>query len=721
MNEAPPGGDLPRPAALALATAALVASLTYLFWPEVSTGFRLFSGERYDGFIALAIHEHWWHALRGLAPVNKVAWFHAWPNTLAYNDGYLLHGLIYAPLRALGANPFLAYDLSQILQKTVGFVALLLIGRRVIGLPWLPTILAATLSTTLPALVQELHHAQFAALGPAYFAAWMGLEAARALLAGWRQAGLAWSAGAAILYGLVLLTSFYVAWGVGLVALVATVLFILTAPRRSWQALRPSPRGLATLAAAGILLVLAITPALLLYLPVVKQTGLHSREMAQLHGGHFQSLIALGETSLLWGWMHDWVTCCERSPLVNGLAPVFLTLSVAALAVAAYRACKGGEQARLLLAMGSAALLLSLMSFSWGLLWPWSVIWTAVPGAGAFRVPSRIIFIAAPALAFVLAWMVWRLGRRSRALALGLVALLVADGWRGHMRLIDTTVELARLHALPPPPAACAAFAATRPREGVPADEVAALYSHNVEAMLLAAYLNLPTPNGYSTFLPPGWDLNHPEQPNYAARVRDEAEQHGFENALCGLDLKELQWSGPAWPPASDEVERMPVLHPGAPILANSSQPGLDALLRQGWNAPENWGTWTKGSTARLRIRLPPDWTTGGTLELMGSGFAPPGTIQTVRANAARMPRQGSWVEGRFPAEPPRTLALPFTPADVEEGVLRVTLQVERPTSAASIGVSADTRPIGFALQRVSLAAGADLPTGSAVPGRTEE
>lgn len=722
MNEAPSGGDIPRPAALALATAALVASLVYVFWPEVSTGFRLFSGDHYDGFIALAVHEHWWHVLRGLAPITKAAWFHAWPNTLAYNDGYLLHGLIYAPLRALGAHPFLAYDLSQIIQKTVGFVALLLIGRRVIGLPWPPTILAATLSSTLPALVQELHHAQFAALGPAYLAVWMGLEAARALLSSRWRAGLAWTTAAALLYGLVLLTSFYVAWGVGLVALVATLLFILSAPRRSLQALRPGRRGLAAVATAGILLLLAVTPALLLYLPVVKQTGLHSRAMAQAHGGQYQSLIALGDTSLLWGWMHDWATRRGRALLINGLAPVFLVLSATALAAAAHRARKGEQQARLLLAMGGAALLLSLMSFSWGRIWPWVVIWTAVPGAGAFRVPSRIIFIAAPALAFVLAWMIWQLGRRSRAMALALVALLAADAWRGRMRLIDTTVELARLDALPPPPAACTAFAATRPREGVPATEVAALYSHNVEAMLLAAYLNLPTPNGYSTFLPPGWDLNHPERASYAGRVRAEAEQHGFEKTLCGLDLQALQWSGPAWPPTTDETGGMPVLRPGMPLSTNSAQPGIDALLLQGWSSPEGWGTWSLGDTARLRIRLPAGWTGGGTLELTGLGFAPPGTVQTVRATATRIPGQGSWIEERFPAEPARTLALPFTAADAEAGVLGVTLRIGLPTSAASIGQSADSRPIGFGMLQVVLAGrGAEVPAGSAVPGRTEK
>ncbi|MBP0493842.1 hypothetical protein [Roseomonas indoligenes] len=545
MNPPPPGGDLPRPVALLLASTALLATLAYLFWPPLSTGFRLFTGDRFDGFIALAVHEHWWHALRGLAPVTKVAWFHPWPGTLAYNDGYLLHGLLYAPLRALGAHPFLAADLAQIAQKATGFLALLLIARRILALPWAPSIFAATLATALPALVQEIHHAQFAATGPALLALWMALESARTLLAGRHAAALAWGAPAALLYGLVLLTAFYVAWGTGLVTLLAALLLILAAPRDALSRLRPTPRGLATLAALATILALALLPALLLYLPLVRQTGLHARDLALLHGGQPHSLIAVGESSPLWGWMQGWITRRGRAPLQNGFAPFFWLLSLAALPLAWRRARAGDRRARLLLAAGGAALILSLMTVRYGGVWPWALIWDAVPGAHAFRVVPRIMFLGGPALVLLLAWMLWQASARSRALALALGALLLLDSWRAPLWMLDTWEELARMEALAPPTAGCTVFAASRAREGVPQGTIPATYSHNVDAMLVAARTNLPTINGYSTFLPPGWDLAEPGRPDYRERLQAEAARHGLLPGLCTLDMESLRWSGP--------------------------------------------------------------------------------------------------------------------------------------------------------------------------------
>ena len=51
-------------------------SVAYAYWTQVRTGFRFYTGDIYDGFIALAIHEHWFNVLRGLEPWDTVMWFY---------------------------------------------------------------------------------------------------------------------------------------------------------------------------------------------------------------------------------------------------------------------------------------------------------------------------------------------------------------------------------------------------------------------------------------------------------------------------------------------------------------------------------------------------------------------------------------------------------------------------------------------------------------------
>ena len=74
--------------------------------------------------------------------------------------------------------------------------------------------------------------------------------------------------------------------------------------------------------------------------------------------------------------------------------------------------------------------------------------------------------------------------------------------------------------------------------------QLAGRYRHNVDAMLLAAYYNVPTVNGISTFNPPDWDFVNPDAPDYLARVRRYAVRHHLRG-LCVLDRRRAA----AWMP----------------------------------------------------------------------------------------------------------------------------------------------------------------------------
>ncbi len=86
-----------RAAALALACAVCVC---VFFRNQIANGFTLLFGGRHDAVIALAFLEHWRNVLAGAEEWSRTAYFHPAPDTLGYNDGYLLFGLAHAAFRA---------------------------------------------------------------------------------------------------------------------------------------------------------------------------------------------------------------------------------------------------------------------------------------------------------------------------------------------------------------------------------------------------------------------------------------------------------------------------------------------------------------------------------------------------------------------------------------------------------------------------------------------
>jgi hypothetical protein len=60
--------------------------------------------------------------------------------------------------------------------------------------------------------------------------------------------------------------------------------------------------------------------------------------------------------------------------------------------------------------------------------------------------------------------------------------------------------------------------------------------------MILAYRFRVPTLNGNSTVLPPGWKLGGPAEPQYLANVGDWISRNNLSN-VCRLDLRLGQWS----------------------------------------------------------------------------------------------------------------------------------------------------------------------------------
>ena len=97
------------------AAAYLVGGAVFFRW-QLFSQFDLLSGNSGDTVIfILAIHEHLFQVLHGRSTLLSPPFLYDTPGTLGYSDAFILNEALYAPLRLLGAEPFLALELVPML------------------------------------------------------------------------------------------------------------------------------------------------------------------------------------------------------------------------------------------------------------------------------------------------------------------------------------------------------------------------------------------------------------------------------------------------------------------------------------------------------------------------------------------------------------------------------------------------------------------------------
>jgi hypothetical protein len=104
---------------LALALFALGFALVFRGW--LFGGFDRAFGDEEDGYLALAIIEHWRHVFSGEVRWSDPIIFFPAPGTLGYTDAFFLLGAADAPLRRLGLDAFSAFMVVMAGLSVVGF------------------------------------------------------------------------------------------------------------------------------------------------------------------------------------------------------------------------------------------------------------------------------------------------------------------------------------------------------------------------------------------------------------------------------------------------------------------------------------------------------------------------------------------------------------------------------------------------------------------------
>ncbi len=541
-----------RAALMLLVSAVGVFSVAVFFRTEILNGFSVLRGNRYDQVIELAILEHWFNVFRGLSHWSETGYFYPARLTLGYNDGYFLYGAIYSLFRAARLDPYLSGECVSIALRLIGFFGFYWAARRVLDLRASWALLSAVLFTISNNMFVQAHHAQLLSVGFAPLMAVLLDGMLAALLRGRRAPFLLWGIAAALLYSAWLLTAYYMAWYFLLFVVFMGVAYAFLAGRGGllpwWNALR---RHAAPSAIILLVLGLSSAPFLSVYLRKANETGMHPWHAVRYNTLTLPDLLHVGDGNLLYGRIVAFANHAIRptmpawSERMTGFPPGLLWLfGWGAIAVLLTREALVPGRAAVLRALVIATLVTWALAFNIDGHSAWWFIYETFPGAKAARVVARYqLFLAAPVIGIAVLYLATSARTVALPVLLLVCGLLVAEEINTAAAVsLDRRHELARLDAVPRPPPGCKAFFASAARpEGLLGPEWDGFYSHNVDAMIIAETLHLPTINGASTFQPPGWQLSDPDRPDYLDRVRRYAVANRVTR-LCGLDLKTMRW-----------------------------------------------------------------------------------------------------------------------------------------------------------------------------------
>jgi hypothetical protein len=524
-----------------LAPLLFAAGFAWTFRHWLFNGFDGAFGDEADGYLALAIVEHWRHVFAGTAYWSDPLFFYPERGTLGYTDALFLIGTVHAAFRALGADVFTAYMLAMSVLAMVGYFGFLRLAVRHFAITPAAAAVGAFLFAFANVDAVKLVHVQ------AYCAMLLPVLC-DLVLSAWRSVkhrrGVVLSIAAGLLYAALFLTAFQTAWFFGcyllLLVLLHPLVFGLAQSRAMLGEILVTKRPIVLGFAAGFLA--GIVPVLSLYLPVLLSG--RSREFAEVVSNmpDWRDLLNVTPENAVWGDILKWLGIVgrpNRPPSEVELAFTPLVLAVFALGLLMLRSpSRRDDGNRWFVMLGAAVIIGWLLQMDYGGVRPWKAVWAFVPGAGAVRYTFRSQLVANLFVALVVARTLMELSR-ARVAAVPLAAFLIIEQINLLAPLVmSRQAGLAWINAVPPPPPGCRVFYLVP--NAVPVDKEG--FEHQDNAMLFAVVRGVPTINGYSSWFPDGWNLEEPAQPGYAAAVHKWAKSKRVDG-LCGLDPRPARWT----------------------------------------------------------------------------------------------------------------------------------------------------------------------------------
>ncbi len=535
-----------------------IAGFFIFFRWQIFSDFDLVFGDRGDARFVTFIHEHVYRWLHGGAALLSPPFFFNQTKTLGYSDAFLLDQLIYAPLRLFGAEPMLATSLIAVVLSSIAFVFSYLFLRRLdVSMPMAS--LGALLFTFANNLYLKSGHLQHFAVYYIPVIVYCALLAVRDVHRRPRRA-YPLGAFAAALYGLLFSTGYYMAWffGLGLLIFTPIVVYVAWPAVQAWWSTRPTRvLGLALVASIGFLAALSIFAAI--YGPVLATGAARGFSDYLMYAPTPVDLVNVGKQNLVWSSLIRVLHLIRDDRLDNGEVSIALTpvvqILVASSAVLALRpglwpADNAGRISRAFVIAGAVVCVLFYVlvvkTHNHSL---FRALYDVVPGAKAIRVGYRGMVVAnlfavtAIGLAFdrIIRLALQEPHRSLRLARLGAVTAVLALAAMEQVNLAERTYlsrnfERQHLAAVGKAPPECRSFYAA-PQAG------RAFYEVQNDAMIIALAQYLPTINGYSSLLAPGWDFLDTNAADYEQQAVHWAVNRGIAEGLCRVDVERGIWT----------------------------------------------------------------------------------------------------------------------------------------------------------------------------------
>lgn len=526
--------------------------------PLLASGFDRLPGDRGDARQFVYLAEHWYRVFRGQAELLSPSMFYPVKGTIGYAETMFVHALPYSGLRLAGMDMFSALAIPLVLFNFLNYVACFFLLRRVLGLGAVASAAGAMFfAFNSPRLNQAGHYAYQASFFLPLVIACVVRFVQRHGDLTQRQA-FGFLAAAALSLALQFVITPYQGWFFAFWAcLFLVIVFSVRSTRR--YAVEIVRRFWPAVAGAALVLMIGLYPLFLVYMPVAASVGPRPYGLVRDLTPDAWSLIQMGKGNYIWGGVAAWLSRLRPLfstelnvgiGLVPSLALLLAVLWAARTIVEDLRSPKSEEVTPGIQRLFLAALILATALFyAIGMKYgggssPWRLVYRFVPGADGLRAIARYVLVLALPMSIAFAVLVHRgletisaqptalARRRLTAAVLAVVAFGIVEQF-GRTPSLSRKEELSRLERLAASlPRDCAVFYVAAAPERDPVK-----HEDQIDAMLISVMRRVPTLNGYSGHVPPGWSLREVEAPDYEQRIAQWIARYHLTGPVCRLEI----------------------------------------------------------------------------------------------------------------------------------------------------------------------------------------
>ena len=532
----------------------LLSSLGIFFRTQFLTHFGIVFGDRADGLIEISILEHWRNVFLGVSPWMRTLFFYPARDTLGYNDGYFIYGVIFSIWRGIGINPFISSDLTNIVIKIIGFVSFFLISFRIFRCPLPIGVLFSMIFTLTNSTYVNAYHAQLLSVSFAPLITILAYEFIKSAPSNKFKSCLI-GCFLAILFDCWLISTFYTIWFFVYGSSICFFIFLLLNIKNTNifnELLIWVKESFIPIAATISTLIIGIIPFWHVYHFTSRAVGMHPLSEVQSYLPSLIDIINVGPNNIVYGHFITSLSLFLGDSLpiqgekVMGLPFGILLLSIIFI-IKTMKNRKLENKLIISLVIGVPISWFITISFYGHNVW--RLLYKYFPGAVAVRVISRYeLFLSFPLTIFAMLGFYYLFKNKNTPLyiLLGVIVsgFLIAEeinrGWP--LGLMPHT-EMSRLQQIGVPPKNCKVFYVVNSRNGEMYGDAGTdgVYGNNVDAMIIAEYFKLPTINGTDSFMPPEWNINGYRYPDYKNKIDEYINKNNIKN-ICSLDLYRMVW-----------------------------------------------------------------------------------------------------------------------------------------------------------------------------------